>query len=113
MGAGRLNRKITIVRTIESQASNGEIVIADAPVRTVSAQLMEQRPGEVFSNGTDQDSAMSIFRIRWTEAIEPGDRLEYLGELFEIIGAPREVGRRYMLDLSVKRIGESGHAAQG
>lgn len=98
MQAGKLDRRITLRKLVESQSSSGAVVTTPQDVATLWAQKVHERGTEAYREGQVQGWAAVIWRTRWflDAALEaPTVKWELLeGErVYEVLEV-REVGRR-------------------
>lgn len=106
MRAGKLDRRVSIYSKSLTQDAYGEEIASETLLATVWAMLMEQRPGEVFSAGSDQRRDQVIFQIRKRSDVTEEMTAVYSGVRYEIKGI-KEVGRNNRLNLICERQGES------
>lgn len=106
MRAGKLDRRITVISVTWVKNEFGDDIEVETPLATIWAFLMEQRPGEVFSAGSDQSTDQVIFQIRKRSDINATMIVEYKTDRFEITGI-KEVGRNNRLNLICERQGEN------
>lgn len=78
LAAGRLNRRVTIVRPAFTTNAHNERVESDEPERTTVSASMAPGPGtERFQNAEVAASAPMRFVMRWhADLVRAGDRIE-------------------------------------
>lgn len=94
MRAGKLDRRITILRNTP-QAANAfnEALPGWAEVATVWAQQRPNRGDEALAAQQDGSARPMTFHIRYRSDLSVTDRISYEGRIFEILDV-RELGRR-------------------
>jgi SPP1 family predicted phage head-tail adaptor len=112
LAAGSLDRRIRIERDGPA-THNGLQNVPGAPsvLATVWAQYKPARGAERFELATREAEIPVAFVIRWSRTVAdvgPADRVRYPatddGQLFDIIAAPREIGRRDGLELTCRAV---------
>lgn len=98
MQAGKLDRRITLRRLVESQSASGAVVVTPQNVATLWAQKMPERGSETYREGQVQGWSAVVWRTRhfFDSALEePTVKWEIVeGErVYEILEV-REIGRR-------------------
>lgn len=105
MKAGKLDREITIQQPSGSPPDaagepNGNWVnVAENEPATVT-QIGGR---DIFAGGVTP-IADTTFTIRWMDGIKSYMRVLYEGDVYEIIGKPKELGRREGLEIVAKAI---------
>jgi SPP1 family predicted phage head-tail adaptor len=102
MKSGPLDRRVTIKRATTTANSFGEGVKTWATLATVWASQSPVSDAERVQSGQITADAQMRFRIRYSRAVadvNPKDRLEIGGKVFEIWGV-KEIGRREGLEIS-------------
>lgn len=112
LDAGSLDRRIRIERDGQT-THDGLQNVPGAPfvLAEVWAQYKPARGQERFELATREAEIPVAFIIRWSRRVAdvgPADRVRYParddGQLFEIIAAPREIGRRDGLELTCRAV---------
>lgn len=102
MGAGKLNRRVTIVRPTNSRNSFGEVVKEPfSPVATVWAGVRWVTGREQLRGGAKTQTQTAIFRVRFRPGLEPRMWVRYRDQMYDIesIAEATEQRDRY-LDLT-------------
>lgn len=100
MRAGKLDRRLTIRRLIETGRDAMNAPVRDwADVVTVWAQQRPQRGSERFAAAQLSGTAVMTFHIRYRDDVTVKDRLVYEGREYEIVAPPREIGRRVVTEI--------------
>jgi len=96
-GAGKLDRRITFRRLVESQSASGAVVLTPQVIATVWAEKSPDRGTEAFREGQVQGWAAVTWRTRYFhEAMtEPTVKWEIVEGLrvYEVLEV-RDLGRR-------------------
>lgn len=112
MAAGALDRRIRIERNAPA-VHDGLQNVPGAPfvLAEVWAQYKPARGAERFELATREAEIPVSFIIRWSRRVAdvgPSDRVRYParedGQLFDIIAAPREIGRRDGLEITCRAV---------
>lgn len=108
LDTGSLDRRIQIVRDAPP-THDGLQNVPGAPfvLATVWAQYKPARGAERFELATLEGEIPVAFIIRWSRTVAdvgPADRVRYGDQLFDIIAAPREIGRRDGLELTCRAV---------
>jgi SPP1 family predicted phage head-tail adaptor len=103
MQAGRLNRKITIQKLTETKNTAGEITKTWANYATTWAEVRQTGSREMrgMANATIA-SNITFFRIRYFNGITAKMRIKYEDEYYNILGPPKEYGRREGLEITAE-----------
>lgn len=112
LDTGSLDRRIRIERDGKPSHDGLQNVPGKPfPLATVWAQYKPARGQERFDLATREAEIPVAFIIRWSRTVAdvgPADRVRYPakddGQLFEIIAAPREIGRRDGLELTCRAV---------
>lgn len=100
MRAGKLDRRLTIRRFIETgRTPLNEPILDWVDVVTVWAQQRPERGSERFAAAQINGTAVMTFHIRFRGDVSVKDRLLYEGREYEIVAPPREIGRRVVLEI--------------
>lgn len=108
MDAGRLDRRVTLVRRKSGTNAFGEPVDEWDALATVWANVTPVSDGERVRAGETLSSKLSRFIIRWSSTVstvDPKDRINYDGSVWDIQGV-KEIGRREMIELTASARGE-------
>lgn len=107
MQSERLDRRITLQRSTDTQDEYGSPVKAWADLATVWANYKPVSDGEKFSerlNGGEVAATLSArFAVRYDSAwadLNPKDRLIFEGRLFDIANVKEVHGRRAFLEIT-------------
>ena len=84
MRAGRLNKKITIQQTTETQSSIGEVINTWATFAIVWAAIEPLLGREYFESQQVNAEETIRFRIRYVAGITPKMRISWHSRLFDI-----------------------------
>lgn len=98
MRSGELSRRIVIELATEAQDSYGEAVPTWSTFATVWAKVTPNRGDERFAANQIVAQADSVFRIRWQSGVTTKMRINYDGQIYDIVYMA-EIGRREGLDL--------------
>jgi len=102
LGAGQLDRRITIERSTVTRNALNEEVRTWAPVATVWASKSDVRDEERWAAHEVAAEVTTRFRVRWQPALadlSPEDRVIYEGREYSI-NAVKEIGRREGLEIT-------------
>ena len=99
MRAGRLDRRVTIERSIETQDDYGAPVQTWSVVAVVFAEKRDIRARERFAAEQDIGEETTVFVIRWLDGVTTKHRLRCEGKTYNIEGIA-EVGRREGLEIT-------------
>jgi SPP1 family predicted phage head-tail adaptor len=102
MKAGSLDRRITLLRGIETRNQFNEPILSWAPVATVWASKEDIRDAERVASQEVGADITSRFQIRYSSAVadvNPKDRLQLDDKVYDIV-AVKEIGRRDGLEIS-------------
>jgi len=107
---GQLDRKITLQSATITRGAAGGRVKTWSDVATVWAKI-EMQSGEERQEGGDVIARQRMDVVTW---YYPGFkntwRILYHGIAYEILGAPREIGRRRWMAFVAQEIGENTSA---
>ncbi|MFZ5690537.1 MAG: phage head closure protein [Pseudomonadota bacterium] len=97
MRAGRLDTSIAIQRvsTVLDEAGTPQETVTT--IATPRAQVIQSSTEEFMRHGA-VDETVTVFRIRWIEGITLADRVQHLGQSYNIKEL-KPIGRRRGLDL--------------
>ena len=97
MRAGKLDRKITIQRSIETK-DGPRVVTTWTEFATVRAELVKWSASEFSTGYGEAEAGTLVFRIRYLDGITTADRVTYDGIAYGIKEIT-EIGRRRGLEL--------------
>lgn len=100
LAAGDLDRRITIQRAMTVTDELGSEVPAWIDLTTVWASVEWVKDGERFRAAEVAAYAEVRFTIRWGVGVTAQDRVRYDGRVYEIVGPPKEIGRRVGQEIS-------------
>lgn len=112
MDAGRLDRRITIMRSTTEANDFNELVETWAALATVWAKVEPVKDGERLAAGQMLAGKMSRFTVRYGSEIadvDPRDRLTFDDRTYDILGV-KEVGRRAYLEITAEARAETPDA---
>lgn len=104
IGAGRLDRRITIQRFTETRDEYNEAVQLWATLATVWASYEPLSDGEAFRAGETMAEASARFVVRYSTTLAdltPKDRLTFDGGTWQVVRV-KEIGRREGLEITTK-----------
>lgn len=102
MRAGRLDRRLTISRRVETGRDDlNNPVFEWQTVRTVWAAKIHKSEDEAFAASQHYSKRTVTFRTRYFADVTETDRLEIDGAVYRITGI-REIGRRAGLEISAE-----------
>jgi SPP1 family predicted phage head-tail adaptor len=105
ISAGRLDRRIELQSaTITNDSAYNEQTETWATYATVWAMKEFHRSEEGEASARDYAEFGLYFTIRYRDDIEPTHRIVYEGENYQMIGRPRELGRRQFLKVRVRLV---------
>lgn len=105
MRAGRLDRRIALLRAGTTTNEYGDEVEGFGLLRTVAASVKPAPGNERLANAENAATAPTVFTIRYSAAVadlNPRDRIEYpvgSGRAFDIVSVV-ELGRRDGLQIA-------------
>ena len=102
MRAGKLDRKIDVLRASTSRNGFNEEVAAWEPLARVWAEAVPISDGERRRAGETLSSKKFRFTIRYSSqvyTVDPRDRIRYDGRIFDINGV-KDVGRREGIEIT-------------
>jgi len=105
IGAGDLDRRIELqsVTTTTDLISNEDIETL-ATYATVSAKVEFHRADESEASAREYASMALFFTVRWRSDLSYKDSIIFEGETYEVIGRPREIGRRQFLKMEARLV---------
>lgn len=92
-----MDRRIAIQANTPTRNDYGEEIEGWSTIATVWAEKIENRGQERFQSAQFIGKEAVSFRFRWSEtvkAVTAKHRVVFDGRIFEIVGGPRELGRR-------------------
>ncbi len=97
MQAGRLDRRVTLRKHVESQSASGAVIYTPTAIATVWARKTPDRGAEAFREGQVQGWTNVIWQIRYIRDVlaDPTVKWDLLEgtRVYEIL-AVNEIGRR-------------------
>jgi SPP1 family predicted phage head-tail adaptor len=107
MKAGNLDRRITILRaSVTGTDDAGHPVRTWTPLATVWAEKRDVSDGERWRAQEVAAHVTTRFRIRWGLGVTTQDRVLHDGREYEIVGPPKEIGRREGQEITAAARGE-------
>ena len=102
MISGRMDRKITLQEPATGTNAYGETTTTWPEENHIEtfANVKQQSSREVFGGGKVSE-VESVFTIRYQDMNETW-RINYDSTIYEIVGKPREVGRRRFLEIMAR-----------
>jgi SPP1 family predicted phage head-tail adaptor len=109
IGAGELDRRIDLQSaTITNDANYNEPVKSWSTYATVWAKMEHHTARGEWSEGAVSAREYAqfglFFTIRYRSDVLPEHRIVFEGDNYELIGRPREVGRRQFLKVQVRLV---------
>lgn len=104
MRAGRLDRRISILRRTQTQSASGEVVETWPEERRVWAEVVPLGGNERFAAATTQAARSAKMRLRFAPRWRPdvaNHRVEHDGLVWDILGLA-ELGRGEGWELTVE-----------
>lgn len=104
-GAGELDRRIQLQSaTVSNDATYNEPIPTWSTYATVWAK-MEFHKSDENEDASRRYAEMGLyFTVRWRSGVTPQHRIVYENEFYEILGRPRELGRRQFLKIRVRLV---------
>jgi SPP1 family predicted phage head-tail adaptor len=104
MQAGRLDRRVTILRRNLQRDEFGQQIESYDPIDTVWAQKVDVTGRELFAAQRPIGEGTTRFRIRWRNDLTITDRLQYDGTEYDIVQMT-ELGRQEGLEIvAIRRV---------
>jgi SPP1 family predicted phage head-tail adaptor len=106
MNAGKLDRRITlehVTRAPDAFSTAGAETWVE--IGKVWASKKEMSNGEKWRAAAAESEATHLFTVRYsstTAAMTAADRIICDGKIFNLIGNPREIGRREWFEITAK-----------
>jgi SPP1 family predicted phage head-tail adaptor len=105
MAAGQLDRRIELqAATIVNDPDYNEEVLTWATYATVWAKMEFHRSFEAEAVAREYAQMALFFTIRWRPDVDAEHRIIFDGDTYEIIGRPRELGRRQGLMIEARLV---------
>lgn len=98
MFAGKLDRRIELLKRRTAQNATGEFEETFDMGITVWAQVVTSRGRDYFAAAQVHNEETTIFRIRFRTDIDTKDRIGYGGSQYNIVNLA-EIGRREGLEI--------------
>ena len=95
---GRMDRRITIERQVETVKPSGDVVRTWTTTALVWAEVIQQTATEFFTGYGEAETGSVIFRIRYLPGITTADRVTYNGSAYSLKEI-KELGRYEALEL--------------
>ena len=102
MNPGRMDRQVTLQRFTVAQTGIGEPLKSWSTLATVPAAYKPSPGGEPVNGDKVEAELPVVFTIRYYSGLNPKDRLQYEGTIYNIL-AVTEVGRRHLMELRARR----------
>src|SRR5262245_38336585 len=103
--AGELDRRIELqAATITNDPNYNEEILAWSTYATVWAHMDVHRSCESDAQAREYAQMALFFSIRWRPDVDAEHRIIYEGDTYEIIGRPRELGRRQGLMIEARMV---------
>lgn len=102
MRAGKLDRIITLQRSVETKSATGAVTLTWSDLATVKAEIVEQSADEFLTGFGEAQTDAIVFRVRYIADLTTGDRVLYAGTAHDLT-AISEIGRRRGLELRCGR----------
>lgn len=103
MRASDLDRRVDLLRATVAEDDQGDEVTTWSPIATVWAAKADLSDRERILAAQVATSVTTRFRLRWSSlwsGLDTQDRLRCEGRLYDIVGAPKEIGRREGLEIT-------------
>ena len=105
IGAGKLDRRIQLQSaTVTNDADYNEEVLTWATYATVWARQEFHKSGEGEASAREYAEMGLYFTIRYRDDVSAEHRIVYESNNYEIIGRPREIGRREHLKIQARLV---------
>jgi len=114
MDAGRLNRRVTILHSAQSQsAKSGAWSASWVPLATVWAEVQDVLPSrsETIADGIEIARRPARVRMRYRTDITSAMRLQYQGREYRIVSGPAELGNRDAIEIIAELLTTEGNEA--
>lgn len=100
LNSAHLTQRLQLLQPTVTKDDHGQRVATFAPVTTVWAQLLSMVSREAVRAGAVDGGATAGFRIQWRQGIDRTWRVQWRGQVFELVAQPIDVkGARVALDL--------------
>lgn len=107
LDARELDRRITILRATKGDDGFSSVPCDHVPLSTLWAGRKDVADSERVSAEAQGQTITSRFIVRWsplTSTLQPADRLECEGTIFEIVGTKEARGRRIGIEITAKAL---------
>ena len=105
ISAGDLDRLIQLQHgTATNDPESNEPIRSFATYATVWAKMEFHGATEAEASAREYAEYGLFFTIRWRSDVDPEDRIVFESENYEIIGRPRELGRRHGLKIQARLV---------
>lgn len=98
MNIGALNKQVTLKGYTESTNAFGEVLKTWSTLATVWASVQQISATKKFEANHDRAATTVIVKIRYRSDVTAFQRIEIDGQAYEILGRPKELGRREGLE---------------
>jgi SPP1 family predicted phage head-tail adaptor len=103
--AGQLDRRIELqAATVANDPEYNEEVLTWTTFATVSARMDFRRSFEDEAAAREYAQMALFFTIRWRADVSSEQRIVHDGDTYDIIGRPRELGRRQGLMIEARLV---------
>lgn len=105
VGAGKLDRRIKLQSaTVTNDPDYNSEVKTWASYANVWARMEFHKSGEGQAASREYAEMGLFFTIRWRDDVTSEHQLVFEGETYEILGRPREIGRRQYLKIQARLV---------
>lgn len=98
LNIGKMDRRITIERMVETVKPSGSVVKTWTPIANVWAETLQQTAAEFFTGYGEAETGGMIFRIRHMSNVTTADRVQHNGTAYNLKEI-KELGRHEALEL--------------
>lgn len=104
MRPGRLNKRVEILRSVQSSDGQGGYSETWTIALTRYADWIPGLSKERFSNDKTENPLEGIFRVRYTSQILESDRVRYKGVEYEIVSLINKDDQDKELEIGVRKV---------
>jgi SPP1 family predicted phage head-tail adaptor len=112
MQAGKLNRLVTILVSVDTQegtyGTKERKWVPAAKVRAEVQDILPSRADRVAGSDISLTRRPSRIRMRWRDDVSMANRIELDGRQMRIVAGPAMIGRRQRLELMVEELSTEG-----